>query len=232
MPGWSKEEAFPIIKYLIEQLCQKYGSADRDQIAKALLEDPKGRSLVEHSLQKSKRSLLTEAGNIIDWFSADLTQQTKKSTQFIHLYKRERVTRVHQETGTSRKVWLYRLSYQHRQTELLAEEVDAGEALVEGAVRFIKVNAYERSLKARHQCLEHYGTDCVVCNFNYGERYGSVGEGYIQVHHLKPLSQIKELYEVDPIEDLRPVCANCHAIIHRRTPPYTIEEVQQFIALH
>ena len=36
-------------------------------------------------------------------------------------------------------------------------------------------------------------------------------------------------YEVDPIKDLRPVCPNCHAVLHRRIPAYRIEEVRAFL---
>jgi predicted HNH restriction endonuclease len=46
------------------------------------------------------------------------------------------------------------------------------------------------------------------------------------VHHLRPLSGIAEEYEIDPVEDLRPVCPNCHAMLHRKTPPYTIDELR------
>jgi predicted HNH restriction endonuclease len=64
-----------------------------------------------------------------------------------------------------------------------------------------------------------------VCGFNFGAAYGGSAEGYIHVHHLKPLASIGEEYVIDPIKDLRPVCANCHAVIHLRQPPYSIEEV-------
>jgi 5-methylcytosine-specific restriction enzyme A len=53
--------------------------------------------------------------------------------------------------------------------------------------------------------------------------------GFIHVHHLTPLSSLGTDYEVDPIRDLRPVCPNCHAVLHRREPPYSPEEVQQFL---
>ncbi len=36
-----------------------------------------------------------------------------------------------------------------------------------------------------------------------------MGEGFIHVHHLKPLSEVGYEYRVDPIRDLRPVCPNC-----------------------
>jgi predicted HNH restriction endonuclease len=31
-------------------------------------------------------------------------------------------------------------------------------------------------------------------------------------------------YVVDPVNDLKPVCPNCRAMIHRRTPPYSLED--------
>jgi hypothetical protein len=84
----------------------------------------------------------------------------------------------------------------------------------EGAVTRIWVNAYERSREARRKCIEHYGCTCWVCEFDFGERYGHEARGFIHVHHLVPLSEVNDEYVVDPIEDLRPVCPNCHSFIH------------------
>ena len=109
---------------------------------------------------------------------------------------------------------------------VLPEEVSAEAKYHEGAVRLVTVNAYERNAQARSKCIARYGAYCGVCAFDFGKKYGQVGAGFIHVHHLKPLADIGERYEVDPITDLRPVCPDCHAIIHRRNPPYTIEEVQ------
>ena len=108
----------------------------------------------------------------------------------------------------------------------LPEEVSAETTYQEGAIRHVVVNAYERSAQARQQCIAYYGSSCFICHFDFGQAYGQVGTGYIHVHHLRQLADIGERYEVDPIGDLRPVCPNCHAIIHRRNPPYSIEEVQ------
>lgn len=99
----------------------------------------------------------------------------------------------------------------------------------EGAVRQVTVNAYERDPDARRCCIQHYGTTCCVCGFNFGVTYGTLGEGFIHVHHLKPLSEIGEEHQVNPLADLRPVCPNCHAMLHRRTPAYSIEELQQVL---
>ena len=109
------------------------------------------------------------------------------------------------------------------------EEVNEAEVLYEGAAQRISVNSYERNPKARKKCIEHYGLSCKVCDFKFSELYGDVGRGFIHVHHLREISEIGEEYQIDPINDLIPVCPNCHAIIHHRKPAYKIREVQQFL---
>jgi len=104
------------------------------------------------------------------------------------------------------------------------EELGSDVPLVEGASFTVKVSAFERNPVARQKCIDHYGANCFVCGFSFGTAYGSAADGYIHVHHLTPLASIGEEYVIDPIKDLRPVCANCHAVIHLRQPPYSIEE--------
>ncbi|OME66036.1 hypothetical protein BSK65_22915 [Paenibacillus odorifer] len=58
--------------------------------------------------------------------------------------------------------------------------------------------------------------------FYFYENYGEVGKDFIYVYHLKPLHEVKEEYEVDAIEDLRPVRPNCHAMLHKRKPAFLI----------
>ena len=53
----------------------------------------------------------------------------------------------------------------------------------------------------------------MVCGFNFEDRYGTHGKGFIHVHHLDPLAQGER--EVVPERDLRPVCPNCHYMLHR-----------------
>lgn len=112
--------------------------------------------------------------------------------------------------------------------ESIPEAVE-NETHTEGAVEKVLVNHFERNKKARVKCIEYYKAICYVCEFDFSNNYGDQFEGLIHVHHLIPLSAINSEYEINPITDLRPVCHNCHAIIHRRNPCYTIEEVHSFL---
>jgi 5-methylcytosine-specific restriction enzyme A len=98
----------------------------------------------------------------------------------------------------------------------------------EGALSQVQINRYERDPKARKECLEAKGYDCVVCGFSFEERYGPLGRSYIHVHHVIELSKAPPDYKVSPLEDLVPVCPNCHAMIHRGTgQALTVEELKQ-----
>lgn len=102
--------------------------------------------------------------------------------------------------------------------------------IFEGAKRKVIVNAYERSNEAREKCIEHYGAKCSVCNFSFDTFYGeALGKGFIHVHHLLDIAQIGREYKVDPIKDLRPVCPNCHAMLHRQTPAMDLDKLKALI---
>jgi predicted HNH restriction endonuclease len=109
------------------------------------------------------------------------------------------------------------------------DEVAVQSKYVEGAVRSVVVNAYERNPVARARCIEAHGAVCAVCGFNFKLVYGEAADGYIHVHHLRPLAALAQEYEVDPVNDLRPVCPNCHSVIHLANPPYTLEQVQAML---
>jgi 5-methylcytosine-specific restriction protein A len=103
---------------------------------------------------------------------------------------------------------------------------DTAETLFEDIKRTITVNTYERNSKARELCVKHWKAICSVCDFDFEKTYGELGKGFIHVHHLIPVSQIGKTYEVDPVKDLRPVCPNCHAMLHKKSPPYAIDEMK------
>lgn len=113
---------------------------------------------------------------------------------------------------------------------MFPEEVPENEPHYEGAVSRVTVNKYERDRDARDKCIAHYGTSCSVCGFRMEDLYGEIAHDFIHVHHLVSLSSIGEKYVVDPIKDLRPVCPNCHAIIHRQNPPLSLDELRDMMA--
>ena len=100
---------------------------------------------------------------------------------------------------------------------------------IEGSKRESTVTRYERNPKARKDCLDHYGYGCLVCTMNFEQVYGEIGKNFIHVHHEVEISSIGEEYEIDPISDLKPVCPNCHAMLHKRKPAYSIDELREIV---
>jgi 5-methylcytosine-specific restriction enzyme A len=124
---------------------------------------------------------------------------------------------------------LERLGWIEGENPINPEEVEISASIYEGAVRKVTVNAYERSAAAREACILHYGCRCAACGVNLAEKYGVVAQGLIHVHHLFQLSKINAKYSVNPVRDLRPVCPNCHAVIHSKTPPFKISEIARML---
>lgn len=108
-------------------------------------------------------------------------------------------------------------------------EMVTDESFPEGHTHLIAVNRYERSRSARAACIKRHGTRCAVCSIDFEERYGSIGRGFIHIHHRKPLAMREVMYRVDPVRDLVPVCPNCHAMLHTSEPPKGIEELKQVL---
>jgi len=110
--------------------------------------------------------------------------------------------------------------------QFFPEEIDNPERFIEGALLRVTVNRYERSTEAREACIARWGYKCNVCDFDFGKTYGTLGQDFIHVHHLTPISTVGEAYTLDPVADLRPVCPNCHAMLHRTNPPLSLEELK------
>ena len=69
---------------------------------------------------------------------------------------------------------------------------------------------------------------CEVCGFDFSEAYGARGQGYIECHHTKPVSELRA-GESTKIVDLALVCANCHRMIHRRRPWISVDELRSIL---
>jgi 5-methylcytosine-specific restriction enzyme A len=121
------------------------------------------------------------------------------------------------------------LGYHASPVELLPGEMPETTSFSQGAVHRVAITAYERNPEARKRCLDHYGASCVICGFDFKAKYGPKAEGFIHVHHLRMLSEIGKNYRIDPIKDLRPVCPNCHSVIHLESPPFTINQLKAMV---
>jgi 5-methylcytosine-specific restriction protein A len=115
---------------------------------------------------------------------------------------------------------------------LYPDELEPGQKYMEGARRQIRVNAYERNRRARQDCLKHHGLRCAVCDLLFEQVYGELGKGFIHVHHLRPLALCDAAYRLDAVEDLRPVCPNCHAMLHYSDKVLSIEELKAVMSRH
>jgi len=109
------------------------------------------------------------------------------------------------------------------------ERTDDGEPDVggypEGSLIRVEVNRYERDRRNRSAALAIHGRSCKACGMSFEETYGSVASGFIEVHHVTPVSLLGADYVIDPRTDLVPLCPNCHAVVHRVSPPMPVADL-------
>ena len=103
--------------------------------------------------------------------------------------------------------------------------------VTEGQLRTRNGEYRTRSQRLRNAAVDHYTRDgmipCTACSFNFKLAYFRVGDGYIQMHHLEPISYggERELTIEEAIGKIRPLGANCHVMVHRPDPWLTIERL-------
>lgn len=100
----------------------------------------------------------------------------------------------------------------------------------EGIRQRKEVSFFSRNPRLVLMAKEVYGYRCNVCNFDFEDFYGDIGKEFIECHHLDPLSEsdTKEIAGTH-LEEVITVCSNCHKMIHKKSPPYTIEELKRKI---
>ena len=107
---------------------------------------------------------------------------------------------------------LLELGYQHQNFDAPKSEK------VEGAQIATFAKRYERSISARQNAIRLHGLACVVCSMSFETVYGPIGKDFIHIHHLERLADTGAVM-TNPATDLVPVCPNCHAMLHKTTPP-------------
>ena len=100
--------------------------------------------------------------------------------------------------------------------------------LLEGGKKKVYTTVYERRPELRKQAVQLHGTSCFCCEVNLGTRYGEVAQGFIHIHHRRPLYLVGET-PVDPKVDLIPLCPTCHAIVHLGGQLRTVNEVRSLL---
>jgi len=111
-----------------------------------------------------------------------------------------------------------------------AEKIDTvkEDEFTEGEEKTRIQTNYERNPKLRAEALKYHGAKCIACDFDFYEKYGEHGEGFIEIHHLYPLSSYEGKEIVNPKTDLVPLCSNCHRMVHRKKL-LSIEELKNII---
>ena len=88
--------------------------------------------------------------------------------------------------------------------------------------------ARERSSRNRQRCITLRGATCEVCGWDSKKVYGLDFE-IIDVHHTEPLSSFEGSKAFNPLTDLVPLCPNCHRAAHKKSPPYSVEELKTLV---
>jgi 5-methylcytosine-specific restriction protein A len=110
------------------------------------------------------------------------------------------------------------------QTDLAEEFGIPDGAAVTETRKYVYHRKIERNRTAARQAKKFHGTRCQACDLNFGERYGKIGEGFIEAHHLHPIATLEEGVPVkyDVAGDFAVLCSNCHRMIHRFPNPSDI----------
>ena len=117
-----------------------------------------------------------------------------------------------------------------RPTAQVAESLDEDEKeFVEGAVVYRLHRRRERNpelvRRAKAHALKTYGVlRCAVCNFDFGSAYGVLGDGFIEVHHTTPLSELASERKTK-LDEVTLLCSNCHRMVHRKRPWLKVTEL-------
>lgn len=131
-----------------------------------------------------------------------------------------------------RRVWLKDSvsTFDAEYADLFPDENRCG--AIEGRLSYRRHRVRERSpilrrLKLEAALAEDGALRCEACGFDFLERYGELGEGFMECHHRLPLGDGDE--RKTSVDDLALLCANCHRMIHRTQPLATIDEFRSHL---
>lgn len=174
------------------------------------IEEVKNTSLLDSSLDSFIDSLIGD-----DFYIPKVKKMEK-----VESVKNPAQVSMEQETISEEKTTL-----QKESTIKTSEPVKKQEQ-IEEFLEKDKDEANDSLEKLKKECLEYYGAICEICGFDYGYTYGEAFESKIDIHHVQGGREEELSPNTDPVQDLIPICHNCHLIIHSKTPSYTVDEMR------
>ena len=117
------------------------------------------------------------------------------------------------------------------QTDIADEFVIPPQASITETRKYAYHRKVERNRTAARFAKKFHGNRCQACNLDFGERYGDIGKGFIEAHHLRPIAMLEEGVPVkyDVAEDFAVLCSNCHRMIHRTDDPSDLAAFRQLL---
>lgn len=113
-------------------------------------------------------------------------------------------------------------------------DIDDSEEAEEGRVltRLHRTRERNRKLVQKRKQLALQTTGklaCEACDFEFGKAYGEHGDGFIEVHHTKPIHTLPEGSKTK-LSDLALLCSNCHRMVHARRKWLAVNEVRALLS--
>jgi DNA-binding MarR family transcriptional regulator len=124
--------------------------------------------------------------------------------------------------------------------ERKVQTFDENIIISEGLKIYNTIGLYERSKKLRDFAIDHFTIknkiNCHCCSFDFEDFYGTnIGKGFIEIHHVKPIFKFEDVDITSTLEkaidNLIPVCSNCHRMIHRNwKKPLELQVLREAVA--
>lgn len=113
--------------------------------------------------------------------------------------------------------------------EIELDEIEFEEGFVLTRLHKLRERSPSLSRKKKEVVFARTGKlECEVCDFDFYEFYGELGQGVAECHHIVPVSKLKKGTKTK-LSDLSILCANCHRIIHYSKPMLSIPQLREYI---
>jgi hypothetical protein len=114
--------------------------------------------------------------------------------------------------------------------EAIPFAMDVRESIVhEGARVAREVKTIKRNAAIVAEAKRLKGCVCEACDFDFGAVYGTIGEGFIEAHHIEPLSERNGVDKQTTVDDFAMLCSNCHAMVHKEEPAMPISKLRKLL---